>query len=47
MNSAGTIPLLFAPALADAFGVQAVLFGASVMAAAVGGFFMMRFRREA
>ncbi|MDO4849674.1 MAG: MFS transporter [Coriobacteriia bacterium] len=46
MNSAGTIPLLFAPALADAFGVQAVLFGASVMAAAVGAFFMFRFRRE-
>ena len=44
MNSAGTIPLLFAPALADAFGVQAVLFGASVMAAAVGAFFMLRFR---
>ena len=46
MNSAGTIPLLFAPGLADAFGVQAVLFGASVMAAAVGAFFMLRFRRE-
>ncbi len=46
MNSAGTIPLLFAPGLADAFGVQAVLFGASVMAAAVGAFFMLRFRAE-
>ncbi len=47
MNSAGTIPLLFAPGLADVFGVQAVLFCASTMAAAVGVFFMLRFRAEA
>ena len=36
MNSAGTLPLLVAPFFADAFGVQATLFGASTIAAAIG-----------
>lgn len=36
MNSAGTLPLLVSPALADAFGPQAVLFGASTLAALIG-----------
>lgn len=47
MNSAGTVPLLVAPAFAAVFGVQAVLVGASLLAAAVGAFFMVRFRRQA
>lgn len=36
MNSAGTLPLLVAPFLADAFGVQATLFSASAIAFAIG-----------
>lgn len=36
MNSAGTLPLLVSPALADAFGPQAVLFGASTLATLIG-----------
>lgn len=36
MNSAGTLPLLVSPALAAAFGPQAVLFGASTLAALIG-----------
>ena len=42
MNSAGTIPLLVSPALADAFGPQAVLFGASTLAALIGLAFALR-----
>ena len=42
MNSAGTLPLLVSPALADAFGPQAVLFGASTMAALIGLAFALR-----
>lgn len=47
MNSAGTVPLLVAPALSGVFGVQAVLVSASLLAAVVGAFFMARFRRQA
>ena len=36
MNSAGTLPLLVSPALAAAFGPQAVLLGASTLAALIG-----------
>jgi hypothetical protein len=36
MNSAGTLPLLVAPFVAGVFGVQATLFGASAIAAAIG-----------
>lgn len=36
MNSAGTLPLLIAPSVADVFGVQAALFGASTIAAVIG-----------
>lgn len=42
MNSAGTLPLLVSPALADAFGPQAVLFGASILAALIGLAFALR-----
>lgn len=42
MNSAGTLPLLVSPALADAFGPQAVLFGASTLAALIGLVFALR-----
>lgn len=42
MNSAGTLPLLVSPALADAFGPQAVLFGASTLAALIGLAFAFR-----
>ncbi|MGN0075594.1 MAG: MFS transporter [Parafannyhessea sp.] len=35
MNSAGVLPLLVAPFLADAFGVQAVLFSASTLVALI------------
>ena len=42
MNSAGTLPLLVSPALADAFGPQAVLFGASTLAALIGLAFALR-----
>ena len=35
LQSAGIVPLLFAPALASAFGVQPVLFGAACVVAAV------------
>ena len=42
MNSAGTVPLLVSPALADAFGPQAVLFGASTLAALIGLAFALR-----
>ena len=44
MNSAGVLPLLAAPALASAFGVQAVLFGASTFAALVGVWYLVRVR---
>lgn len=44
MNSAGVLPLLAAPALASAFGVQAVLFGASTFAALVGVWYLVRAR---
>lgn len=36
LMSAGVLPVLAAPAMADAFGVQAVLFGSSCFIAAVG-----------
>ena len=42
MNSAGTLPLLVSPVLADAFGPQAVLFGASTLAALIGLAFALR-----
>ena len=42
MNSAGTLPLLVSPALAEAFGPQAVLFGASTLAALIGLAFALR-----
>lgn len=42
MNSAGTLPLLVSPALADAFGPQTVLFGASTLAALIGLAFALR-----
>ena len=42
MNSAGTLPLLVSPALADVFGPQAVLFGASTLAALIGLAFALR-----
>ena len=42
MNSAGTLPLLVSPALAAAFGPQAVLFGASTLAALIGFAFALR-----
>lgn len=41
LNSAGIIPLFFAPFLADAFGVQPVLFGASFMVALVAVAFLL------
>ncbi len=44
MNSAGVLPLLAAPALASALGVQAVLFGASTFAALVGVWYLVRIR---
>ncbi len=44
MNSAGVVPLLAAPALASAFGVQVVLFGASTFAALVGVWYLVRAR---
>lgn len=44
MNSAGVLPLFVAPFLADAFGVQAVLFGASTMVAVVAAAFVARTR---
>ncbi|ADK67805.1 major facilitator superfamily MFS_1 [Olsenella uli DSM 7084] len=40
LNSAGVLPLLVAPSLADAFGVQAVLFGASSFVAVVAALFV-------
>ena len=39
--SAGVVPLLVAPFLAETFGVQAVLFSASCVIAAVGGAFCL------
>ena len=41
LNSAGIIPLFFAPFLADALGVQTVLFGASTMVALVAVAFLL------
>jgi len=41
LMSAGVVPLLVAPFLAEAFGVQAVLFSASCVIAAVGGAFCL------
>ncbi len=41
LMSAGVLPLLAAPFLADAFGVQPVLFGASCIIAAVGAAFCL------
>lgn len=37
LNSAGVVPLAIAPFLAQVFGVQEVLFGASCIIALVGG----------
>lgn len=46
LMSAGVLPLLAAPALAEAFGVQAVLFAASCIIALVGAvFFIGQVRR--
>lgn len=39
--SAGVLPLLAAPFLAEALGVQAVLFGASTIIALVGTLFFV------
>ena len=45
--SAGVLPLLAAPFLAEALGVQAVLFGASTIIALVGTlFFVAQGRRR-
>ncbi len=44
MNSAGVLPLLVAPFVADALGVQATLFAASAMVAAVAARFVARTR---
>ena len=44
MNSAGVLPLLVAPFVADALGVQATLFAASAMVAAVAALFVARTR---
>lgn len=41
MNSAGTLPLLVAPFLANAFGVQAVLFSASAMVTVIAAGFVV------
>ena len=46
LNSAGVVPLLVAPALADAFGVQAVLLGASLATAAIAVAFWAVSRRR-
>ncbi len=45
MNSAGALPLLAAPGLSALFGPQAVLFGASTFAAAVGVVCAVVYRR--
>ncbi|WP_322154645.1 MFS transporter [Paratractidigestivibacter sp.] len=45
MNSAGTLPLIVSPFLAEIFGVQGVLFGASTLSALIGLYFVARFRR--
>ena len=44
MNSAGVLPLLVAPFVADALGVRATLFAASAMVAAVAALFVVRTR---
>lgn len=44
MNSAGVLPLLVAPFVADALGVQATLFAASAMVAVVAALFVARTR---
>ncbi|WP_417147474.1 MFS transporter [Paratractidigestivibacter faecalis] len=46
LNSAGVVPLLVAPFLADAFGVQAVLFGASLATVAIALAFWTISRRR-
>lgn len=46
MNSAGVVPLLAAPFIANAAGVQATLFGASAFVAAVGLAFYLKLRGE-
>ena len=40
LQFAGVIPLFFAPFLADLWGVQAVLIGASIVSACVGLLFV-------
>jgi MFS family permease len=44
LMSAGVLPLLVAPFLAEALGVQAVLFGASAIIAVMGAIFYLRYR---
>lgn len=46
LNSAGVVPLLVAPFLGDAFGVQAVLFGASLATVAIALAFWTISRRR-
>lgn len=46
LNGAGVVPLLVAPFLADAFGVQAVLFGASLATVAIALAFWALSRRR-
>ena len=46
LNGAGVVPLLVAPFLADAFGVQAVLFGASLATVAIALAFWALSRRQ-
>ena len=47
LNSAGVLPMLVAPFLADAFGVQAVLVAASASVAVIGvGFLAAACRHE-
>lgn len=47
LNGAGVVPLLVAPFLADAFGVQAVLVGASAFTAAIACVFWAVSRKRA
>ena len=44
LNGAGVVPLLVAPILADAFGVQPVLLGASALTAAIAVAFLVAVR---
>ena len=47
LMSAGVVPLLVAPFLSSALGVQPVLLGASCIVALVGMAFLLRWRGDA